>query len=847
MPRIPLPQVGIQVGATPAYEAPGTAPILDFAGKQTAAFGQGMSQFGGGVMAAAKIMQDQIDDAKVTEGFTKWSEAASDVLSGPEGFFKKIGAAAQGESRENALKQIDDAFKLVEGGMQNDVQRGMLREAVRKQMIGVRERVYGHEAEQVRVNSIGQADALRKQAAQNAAVAFVNRPLTAGAVFSSAAAEALATNVLPQEPPAGLGTVLEPQAQEPRTQGMVVPQGKQKAQDWEIQINTAMGEAKRISQLQQWGDDKQDARTRQLLLDTTTDMHSNVVDQLIASGNVGQAIDYVSKLTLSSPTDSVKTSDVQPAVLSRMQGELRRANRSELGTKAASHVLSMVDTAMMPTLSQRYGRAVPNYEVFGGEAYQAGIEGIEKQYSNGFIDAETRSIALNELENMHTRRRQMWADRTRETLEEATTRLSDPNLRIDSPAFPARLREDLVKYGKLDEAKRQEGGPERTTSREAMGDVVALMDSGEMKGMTYSELYNRFWSRLAPRDWDDLKSHFEKTRAAAAAPGAGGGGGGTTRWNVFDNQDRIKLAALNGGIISDLSGPRKGDDEEKLLYAQYVMAVQDEIDQILADPSQGPMTGQRLQQIADNLAMSKAEVPDWVFNDTKPVFALTTEEQERATVEVFGESVRLAAAKKEVVGPLLDSLGKAGVSFSREQLAWFGSRTNSTETAKIVYQMMEKNRQYRAEGKREIQITADEVKKLWMENYELPRIQEAEAISARRREEQRGSGVLAEGAYSDQTILTRSGKEPMGFAELAESGVKMAGDVVAAGARAAGDAADYVKRAFDSFFQDDEYMATTPIDYWGGYGATRERREELLRLQRDAKRRLEEKKKGGSK
>jgi hypothetical protein len=847
MPRIPLPQVGIQVGATPAYEAPGTAPILDFAGKQTAAFGQGMSQFGGGVMAAAKIMQDQIDDAKVTEGFTKWSEAASDVLSGPEGFFKKIGAAAQGESRENALKQIDDAFKLVEGGMQNDVQRGMLREAVRKQMIGVRERVYGHEAEQVRVNSIGQADALRKQAAQNAAVAFVNRPLTAGAVFSSAAAEALATNVLPQEPPAGLGTVLEPQAQEPRTQGMVVPQGKQKAQDWEIQINTAMGEAKRISQLQQWGDDKQDARTRQLLLDTTTDMHANVVDQLIASGNVGQAIDYVSKLTLSSPTDSVKTSDVQPAVLSRMQGELRRANRSELGTKSASHVVNQVDGVMMQVLSQRYGRAVPNYEVFGGEAYQAGVEGIEYQYSSGLIDAETRSIALNELENMHTRRRQMWADRTRETLEEATTRLSDPALRIDSPAFPARLRENLVKYGKLDEAKKLEGGPERITSRETMGEVVALMDSDEMRGMTYSELYNRFWSRLAPRDWDDLRIHFDRTRAAAAAEasgrGGGGGGGGTTRWNVFDNQDRIKLAALKGGIISDLSGPAKGDDEEKLLYAQYVLAVQDEIDAILADPEDGQMTAQRLQQIADNLAMSKAEVPDWVFDDTKPMFALTAEEQETATVEVFGESVRLAAAKKEVVGPLLQSLNKAGVRFSTEQLAWFGSKTDSKEPAKIVYEMMEKNRQYRAEGKRETPITAEAVKSFWVQNYQLPRIREAEAVSAAERERIRGTGVLAEGGWVDQTILTRSGEEPAGFMDI----IKATPGAAKKAFFAVGDAVDELKAAAHSFFWSDEELVITPDRALGGFMATQERLEEIRRLKKEAQRRLDAKKKGGSK
>lgn len=651
MPRVPLPQIGLQTGTSPSYDAPGGAPLPDVSGRQVAQLGQAQAEFGQGVAAAARVMQDQQDDNRVTEGFTKWADRVSSVLSGENGYLYTEGKNAQGYYRAKALGEIEKSWREIEAGLENDVQRGMFREAVRKHMVGVKERVYGHEAEQVRIDGIGQADAMRVQAARTAVESFVNRALNENAKVSAAAAESLAT-----------GKMQGPQGQEPQSlRGKTYAQAQAEASDFDVQRNTAIGQANRVADLKGWK--KNDPRRQELVLQTTTAIHMGIVEQLIGKGKTQQAKDYVAKLD---------ERQVSPDKLADMNAAVRRAGVNDNGATLAAEIVRSTDMAIMPKIAKQQNRAVPNYEVFGGEAYQLGVAEIEKRFSRGTIDADERRVALAEFEATHNRRRQMWADRTRETQEEAERLFNaDPNLTLDSPAFPPQLRNDLEKYGRLDEASKFQGGLRRVTTPRAYADVMKALDAGRLRGMSYSDLYNEFYSKLGPSEWDELKQFHAAANTNKPVP----------HTSVFSDADRMKKVAAGNKVIKSVAGP-KGEVEE-LRYAQFAMEVQNRIN--ILESKGIKVDDDKLQAIADAVVLEpKVSVEEWGTDPEKWEWELTPEEEKVAYRTEWGEEMRVAKGKGDEAANILKLFNDAGAARpSTTQVAWLASKIPAADATRI--------------------------------------------------------------------------------------------------------------------------------------------------------------------
>lgn len=627
MPRVPLPQVGLDVGGSPAYDAPRFVPLPDTESRQTIEFGQGLTQFGMGVADAARVMQDQVDDARVTEGFTKWSETASNLLSGPNGYLRSIGQAAQGDNRKKVMDQIDTAYREIESGMKNDVQRGMFREAARKQMMGIKERVYGHEAEQVRIDAVGQADALRIQSARNAGGSWVTRALNPNASISAAAAEALATGRTDPQGPGGISPGAMA-ALRGRTAAGQAPTGQpaqapQADNFFEMQRNTAIAQANRIADLNQWAAD--DPRRAEILLQTNTMIHAEVADQLVNAGKTKEAADYVSKLT---------TSDVAADKLDDMRGVIRRATTADTATRIASDVIGKVDATMLPRLAKQRGAAVTVSEVFGAEAYDLAWTEIDKQFKSGAIDAEQRSIALAELDATHKRRKQMWSDASAATLNEAERLLNnDKNLTIDSPAFPAKLHSQLVKYGNLANASAFVGGVRPTTTPAAYAEVMKAVDSGELKGMSNTDLYNRFYSTLGKAEWDELQSYHAGANTAKRS-----------HRSVLAEGQFMKLLAVEAKINRSIEGP-KGEAEE-LRYARFLLELQGRIDREETDGRVA--TDDWIRKQVAQMSLDKVSVADSWFGPTeKFVFDTSGDERKGAFAQQYGDLVVIGRTQED--------------------------------------------------------------------------------------------------------------------------------------------------------------------------------------------------------
>lgn len=661
MPRVPLPQVGMQTGAAPMYDAPGFVPLVDIAGRQVSNLGQGMSQFGTGVADAARVMQDQINDSRATEGFTKWSETASNALSGENGYLRTLGKAAQ-DRKDATLTSIEKSAEEIQNSLQNDVQRGMFKEAVRRHMMGVRERVYGHEAEQVRIDYIGQSEALRVQSIKNAAEAEVDRSLTPNAVISAAAAESLDRGRSPTfgqpvspVPLPGATTVQEPQ------QGGVPTST--------LHLNTALEAANQSATAQGWGPD--DPRRQALVLKTTTDYHAIVADTYLQRGRTKEASDYISKLT---------SKDVDPIELEKMRGIVRRATDADSATRMAISIVDQIDQQLMPQLAKERGNAVSKYEVFGADALRLTQAAIDAEYQKpgSTMTREQRSLAHEEVRLTFARRKEQWSERSVEFLDQAEKLLTDnPNLTINSTAFPARLYEGLKKYGKLTDAEKFQGGLGKVTTDEAYAQVVAAVDSGELRGMSLTALKDRFYASLSPKTWEELKQYHAGANEAARVK----------HRSMFSEGEMMKNLAAVGGVINDpFKGPKGAT--EQLRYARFLQEIQKRINQDEADGK--TVTDDRIREFADELFMERGTVPTWggLFTESKFLWEMTPEEEDVAYSTDFETVNRIARAGEPDMQKAIDAFKNRSWNLpSTTKLTWFASEMTAN---RLTQNMLER-------------------------------------------------------------------------------------------------------------------------------------------------------------
>ena len=170
MPQVPLPRVSLSSGTTPQYAgSPGVTPVGDVAGKQAQQLGAALTKFGKDVGEISVAMNEEQALASAKKGLNQQAEFSSMKMIAYEG---KVGEEAVEVDKKKVapqvIKDIEDKMKEIEDGMSSGLAKQMFRQAAEKGMVGVKSRVWGHEAKQNRIWTLGETAASIDQNSLNA-------------------------------------------------------------------------------------------------------------------------------------------------------------------------------------------------------------------------------------------------------------------------------------------------------------------------------------------------------------------------------------------------------------------------------------------------------------------------------------------------------------------------------------------------------------------------------------------------------------------------------------------------------------------------------------------------------
>lgn len=550
MPTVPIPQVALQGGQSPGLSTTGVVPRGGVESEQMQKLGEATMQAGVAIGNIASGLQNQLDDARTKEAYTNFASDTMLVLEDPKtGYLNKVGKDAAGYHRARALDAVDKKRKLIEEGLDNDVQRGMFRAASDRFMIGVTGKVYGHEAEQFRVYSAGQSKAMGEQAGRDAVNAWMVQPPpgqeAAAAALAAGAQQRARIERQQQGPgtsssmvvsPPGQGTVLRDQD----PQATTTPQ---RSSDFELHKNTAIGQANKFADLQGWG--KDDPRRSGLVLEQTTKIHAGVVDALVKAGRYGEALSYVR---------TVDRAEVDPTAFATMDAVTRKASEDEQGA-----ILALELTR--PAAPAEYDPSKEEPEDFlirGEQEHQvriaAALATLDKRFEAKKITVGVRDSARAEISTAERARQEVLANAGNVLMDEARSWLAKHPLSTPKQLPPATLVA-VRAIGKEAELVAFARNNTIVTDQAALLELDALRDSGKFTDLSFTQLRLRFRGRLDDQDWGVAQALHAQALGSRDPKHA----------YQVDVDDRIKEAArvLNVLPRTSGSGERGAIDPEK--------------------------------------------------------------------------------------------------------------------------------------------------------------------------------------------------------------------------------------------------------------------------------------------
>lgn len=627
MPRVPIPSVGLQTGSTPMLGAPGVDPMPDVAGQQAGEFGGALRQFGNSVMSAASVLQDEFNDAKVKQGFAQFEDFALGTLHDPkEGFFNKVGPDALDKNRAKVLESLEKKARDIETIFENDVQRGMFREAFAKTFKGIKQQVYGHEAEQLRVWNIGQTKSLRGTSIRSAVAAYMHKATSPEADVVAAAAETVA---------------LEKRAQDPQAMRTMRPDWVELATNWqktrasqfELHRNTAISLANEEARLS--GFPEGSAQHKQMVLQTTTELHSAVIDQLLATGRDSEAIDYYAKV------DKAEIDLREQGAISRA---LRTATVRRRGVQVAEEAVSMsMDAARKEAGEQAPEAAVTRIAV--ARMMKDGVDSLAAKRRSGEIDDDTYRTSLDHLRERHSMITQQWNTEAGNAYLQAEQFLAQNRgvVSIDSPSFPTKLREQLIQYGKASEANAlaaQNGI--RVTDPGTYRRLLQAADNGSLVGMTREALFATYYPNLSASEWNEAQQLHALANKQQ-------GEKGYTADEISKVEDDYLDLLSRAKVLTDFSPegkPRpKGDDEAERLV-RFREALRQRVRRAAGDK---PMPAEQIIQTASRMLFDEqgrasniysVDVPIW--SDRTELFEFEVEDVRSSYFDVGGQRVSMS-------------------------------------------------------------------------------------------------------------------------------------------------------------------------------------------------------------
>jgi hypothetical protein len=691
-----LPQVGVGGPARGPIESQNFATYQPGQGPENMVnLGRAVEGVGLEISNIASMIKSENDTARSKEGFNEWMANNVETLENPKtGYLTTTtGRAAAGYARAQALGSIEKRAHEIEQGMENDVQRGQFRSAVDKTFVGIKERVYGHEAKHLRVYNIGQTDIMANQSADAAAEAII-----AGEVDPRIVAGA---EVAAQEQQAG---TQEPQSLRGKTYAeaqRIAAQSKgEQANNAAVMRNTVVDQARELADLHQL---PADAPERALIMqEKLTRMHARVVSSLVRDGFGARAKTYLdgvngNELTadakdqlgrlVKGATDNDRAMATANDLVDELIGQgapVDPAN-SEAAVAAQGNRRSPVDVNSSQFLLSAYTELRRRFELPTNDPKHLSADDVAKTFS--------------QIQQQHALQVDAFNDNAKKAIDDTMSWMGDPanaGMTPNSPSFPAELTERLRDSGKLDEARALNPGAYRTTDYPTWMEFVQSSEAGELQGMSESELTRRWFLRVDPTSWGRIHSHWASSNGlnqdgSKRAPGA------RTSFTskIMSNKEQLWAIAARTGVIASPLGPKPKSDEEakSILWQSELFDIIEHEEAVQPDT---PVTWARVREIAGELRDDTVLVDggfwdtsnEWFGSPSEEVPAYTLKDAALAEASIVTPSGRYikipAGAEKEEIIDMLKMQQIEDPIRRRETKAAYDAATSDQDRQRVL-------------------------------------------------------------------------------------------------------------------------------------------------------------------
>lgn len=722
--RIPLPQVGLSTNTTATVGA-GPAPQVsgDVLGKQMQGLGQAALQAGTAAMGIASELRLEHDTAATKEAYTQLADYSTEILENPrDGYFTKEGKAAVGYERAKALGSIEKRWREIEEGLGTSVSKGMFRDAARRHLEGAKNKVYGHEATQRRVWSLGQTRAMGIQSQRDAIDSAIRGDTPIDVVDGAEIAgqeEDRAAGF--QGPETSIGTSGKrvapgaPQApegeQEPGSlRGKTYAQAqaedrarREKTPTWQVHMNTAVDQAEEESQMK--GESAELRRERVLQVRTT--IHSGIVRGMLKQGRTKEARAWLEKTNPKHLAADARF-ELEGALLSSTQADrsFELANEIvdelsqpepiniDLGDGVIADLTTWAGELQRSATPGGTGAGITSAnEVDTTTMLARGAAKLRARFEAGEIDARTRDMTMARLKETHGILVNQWNGQAQETLLaaeqwfEGNTDVTDP----DSPTFPQELRDRLIGFGSLDSARKIGAARgARKTDPVVYRQMLEDFESGAFDGMQQTQLFNRYYAHLGPVEWNEAQSFLAAANKVStkAIPDD----------DFYGVNDQVLEQALLGEVITARSPegrpkPTNAGEAERLVEYKAEVQRRWNVERAALGGKELP-TAEKVR-IAGEVSMQRAYVPDEeLFSAIDPKVwmwqsGLSKTQKQEAYVETkFGTEVQIASIPSSARKMIQDTFRLSLVPRSqrskiRSELVTHGAGTDSADRTAI--------------------------------------------------------------------------------------------------------------------------------------------------------------------
>lgn len=334
MPRVPIPNVQQQPVRLGEFSAPRTVPQDSATGEQLQQLGQATAYLGAGIQRYGIAVQSEFDDAKVMQAQNRLAESIRQHMTAPgTGYLNTVGEAATGDARKQTFEGINrDADRIAEG-LTSEEQRKAFGVARDQRLFDASLDADAHETKQQRVFKAGQLEAQR-------------------ATLTAEAASLQGT-----------------------------PRGDAKKASMLVTVDETAA-------LHGWSAEE----TAQAKLDATTNLHTIVLQDMVATGNATAAKSYL----------DANQGEMQPKARAHFQEAVKRVGINEQSEKLTQDIVGEVGDAENPEAAAlAIAQATYNGKKIPVEVLDETRQRIQQHYDLERKATATENVAL-------TQRAQRW-------------------------------------------------------------------------------------------------------------------------------------------------------------------------------------------------------------------------------------------------------------------------------------------------------------------------------------------------------------------------------------------------------------------------------------------------------